>query len=162
MNKFEALQLLGLTGQVNNEAIKKAYRQKAKEFHPDRNPAGAEIMKMINVAYDMVKDEVEVNVFANESMHRYPEEIAAALNAIAHLGLTIEVCGLWVWVSGDTKPHKEILKNTGYFWSCKKLMWYFRPPQAKARKSSSQEWSIDQIRETYGSQKYAFNQALLQ
>lgn len=57
MNKYEALQLLGLTGTLSQADIKRAYKRKAQEFHPDRNPAGLELMKMINVAYDLVKNE---------------------------------------------------------------------------------------------------------
>lgn len=154
MNKFDALQILGLVGQVSNEDIKLAYKRKAKEFHPDRNPAGAEIMKMINVAYALVKDENNVNVFENQAMKNYPEALADAVNAILNLGLTIEVCGLWIWVSGDTQPHKETLKSAHYCWSVKKKMWYYRPAKAKSRKYRSpdkSEWDMNKIRETYGS-----------
>jgi hypothetical protein len=26
----------------------------------------------------------------------------------------IEICGLWVWVGGETKKHKDTLKAAGY------------------------------------------------
>ena len=39
-------------------------------------------------------------------------------------GIEIEVCGSWVWVSGDTKPHKERLKALGFCWHSKKHCWY--------------------------------------
>jgi hypothetical protein len=152
MNKFEALQILGLTGEVSNEDIKLAYKHKAKEYHPDRNPAGAEVMKMINVAYDVVKNESDLNVFENQTMADYPEALATALNAILALDLTIEICGLWIWVSGDTKLHKEALKEAGYRWAPKKKMWYYRPNQAKSRKyrcNNKSEWDMNKIRETY-------------
>lgn len=153
MTKFEALQILGLSGLVTNADIKLAYKRKAKAFHPDRNPAGTEIMKMINVAYSLVKDENDIDVFENPTMSSYPEVLATALNAVSGLGLTIEVCGLWIWVSGDTKTHKDILKATGYCWSPKKCMWYYRPAIAKSRKHFSKdksEWSMDKIRDTFG------------
>lgn len=153
MNKFEALQILGLSGQVDNDDIKSAYRRKANQFHPDRNPAGMEIMKMINVAYDLVKDQTSINVFEDKVMNDYPEEVLTALSAVSGLGMDIEICGLWVWVSGDTKPHKEVLKSSGYYWSPKKQMWYYRPANAKSRKYLSRdksEWSMDRIRTTYG------------
>jgi hypothetical protein len=152
MNKLQALQILGLTGTVSKSDIKIAYQRKAKEFHPDRNPAGLEIMKMINVAYELVKDEIEITVHADKEMESYPQSLAMALNAIIHLDLTIEICGLWIWVSGDTKAHKDQLKSAGYFWSAKKTMWYFRPTQAKSfnRYRGKREWSIDKIRASYG------------
>lgn len=137
MNKFEALQILGLSGNVSKQDIKTAYQLKAKEFHPDRNPQGAEIMKMINAAFDLVKDMDGVEVFENETMTDYPEALAKALNALNGLGLIIEVCGSWVWVSGDTKTHKETLKTAGYKWSKSKAMWYFRPESKRAFKYRS-------------------------
>lgn len=152
MNKFQALQILGLTGTVSKSDIKIAYQRKAKEFHPDRNPAGLEIMKMINVAYELVKDEIEITVYADKEMENYPQSLATALNAIIHLDLTIEICGLWIWVSGNTREHKEELKSAGYFWSANKKMWYYRPAQAKSSKRyhDKNEWSIDRIRQSYG------------
>lgn len=157
MNKIQALQLLGLEGTVTKADIKLAYKRKAKQYHPDRNPAGTEIMQMINVAYDLIKDLEAVTVDLNAAMNDYPEAIAKAINSITHTGLQIEVCGLWVWVSGDTKSHKEALKKSGYFWSPKKKMWYFRPDDAKSYRrfsSSKDEWGIEKIRAKYGSQTY--------
>lgn len=153
MNKFDALQILGLAGTISNADIKAAYKRKAKEFHPDRNPAGVEIMKMINVAYDLIKNEDNINVFENKVMNDYPSTLAVALNAVLGLGLMVEVCGLWIWVSGDTKSHKDILKAAAYLWSPKKSMWYFRPLKARSKKrfaANKSEWSMDQIRQTFG------------
>ncbi|MCW5589680.1 MAG: DnaJ domain-containing protein [Legionellales bacterium] len=151
MNKFQALQLLGLTGSISNEDIKRAYRSKAKEFHPDRNSAGAEIMKMINIAYELVKNEENVTVYDNQIMSEYPEILADALRAILNLGLNIEICGCWVWVDGNTKPHKDILKNAGFKWAVKKAKWYFRPAEKRSRRYGA-TWSMNEIRTAYGSQ----------
>lgn len=159
MNKFQALQILGLTGTVSNEDIKLAYRRKAKEFHPDRNPAGIEIMKMINVAYELVKDELSINVFDNPVMFDYPEILADALNAIINLGLNIEICGCWVWVSGNTKIHRDILKKAGFKWASKKQQWYFRPAEKISHRHAA--WSMDKIRNTYGSQVFKQEQKKL-
>lgn len=150
MNKFDALKLLGLTGHVTKADIKHAYQLKCKAFHPDRNPAGAEIMKMINVAYGLIKDENEIEVYADAVMNSYPEVLAAALAPVMGLGLAVEICGLWVWVSGDAKPHKEALKAAGFFWAPKKCRWYYRPANAKSRNQGN-AWTMEQIRETYGS-----------
>lgn len=36
------------------------------------------------------------------------------LNAIIGLGLEIEICDAWIWVSGNTEAHKETLKAAHY------------------------------------------------
>ena len=59
-------------------------------------------------------------------------EILGAISSVGGLGLTVEVCGEWVWVSGDTKPHKETLKSAGFKWSPKKVNWYFKPSSCKS------------------------------
>jgi len=36
----------------------------------------------------------------------------------------VSIVGAWVWVSGDTKPHKNILSKMGLRYSGPKKMWY--------------------------------------
>lgn len=51
-------QVLGVSTDATQEQIKKAYRQKAKEYHPDvnKNANAQEKMKEVNVAYDILSD----------------------------------------------------------------------------------------------------------
>lgn len=152
MTIYEAAQILNLQGHINADDIKKAYRLKAKEFHPDRNPAGLEMMKIINAAFNILKEVDTLEVFENAEVNNYPEELSQALNAIIGLhGLVVEVCGLWVWVSGDTKAHKDILKANHFKWAKNKGMWFYRPNKARSFKNRSNgEWGMDKIRETFG------------
>lgn len=150
MRHAEALKVLGLQGSTDFAGIKLAYRQACSKYHPDRNPAGLEMMKLINAAYQalsdyeagMVKDDV-----ASEEVN-LSDELNAALNAVIGLGLTIEICGSWIWVSGDTKPHREVLKASGYRWAPKKLMWSFCGGE---RTTSRGKFSMDDIRSKHGS-----------
>ena len=50
MKLSDAAQVLGLSSEVAPEDVKRAYRKAAMTYHPDRNPAGAEMMKIINAA----------------------------------------------------------------------------------------------------------------
>ena len=153
MNIKDALSILGLSAAADQEAIKTAYRKACIKYHPDRNPAGLEMMKAINVAYQFLH-EIEYNG-AERPIHEevnsdFGDELNAAINAVIGLvGINIEVCGAWVWLSGNTRQHKDAIKAAGYWWACKKSAWYFRPPDYKS--SNKGDWDMEKIRETYGS-----------
>ena len=149
MKISDACQILGLTGEITPELTKTAYRKACSLYHPDRNPAGLEMMKAVNQAYETLKDYT-----GSESTNiEYGNDLFDALTAIINLNIEIEVCGAWVWVSGDTRPHKDILKEAGYKWASKKLMWYYRPEDYKSYNRQSKD--INDIRLKYGSEKVA-------
>lgn len=155
MKITDAAKLLNLSGDVTSKDIKKAYRAAALKYHPDKNPAGAEMMKIINAAFDVLKDysgTIPANDEQTTDAQNYGEAVNTALNAIIDLaGLTIEICGIWVWVAGDTFTHKAALKEAGFKYASKKKSWYFRPIEWSS--SSRGSFSMDEIRDTYGSTK---------
>ena len=73
------------------------------------------------------------------------------IEKIIHLpGIDIELCGHWIWVSGDTRPVKETLKAAGLQFASKKIKWYYRPEEFRITRGGNK--TMEQIREKYGSQ----------
>lgn len=135
--------------------IQQYYRKACSKYHPDRNPAGLETMKLVNAAYEALQCPIVSNMWDKSidgddevNTDNLGDEMNTALNAVIGLGLTIEICGSWIWVSGDTKLHKEILKASGYHWAPKKIMWHWRPVDYKSY--SRGKYTMDDIRTAHG------------
>ncbi|BDM66250.1 hypothetical protein NFHSH190041_37020 (plasmid) [Shewanella sp. NFH-SH190041] len=154
MKIIDALNILGLSGTVTKAEIKKAYKAASLKYHPDRNPAGKQMMQAINEAWTTLKelDQATAETEQTAGSYNWGEQLNSALNAVISLdGVDIEICGNWIWLSGDTRPHKEAIKCAGFKWAKNKKMWYFRPDDYQRKGRGN--WSIDKIRKNHGSSK---------
>lgn len=88
------------------------------------------------------------------------EDLEKVISEILKMqGVEIEVCGNWLWLSGNTKEYKEELKKLGCFWASQKKKWYYRPIKYKSLNRRS--WDMDSIRKKYGSSVVKDNKKML-
>ena len=141
--------------------LKKTYQKLCFKHHPDRG-GNTETMQIINAEYDFLLknliDQEEESEYSEEKFWQSKEQqteveqvIHAKIQEIigANLdGIKIEIIGVWIWLSGDTKAHKEKLKELGFSWNPNHKKWSFagKKSQGWSRKS------INHIRKKYGSQ----------
>lgn len=153
MKLQEALNILKIDWQCNTlEEVKAQYKKLIFEFHPDRNPAGLEISKIINAAFAFLeKQNFPLGNTENNYTSFYCDDLSAALNKIINLNLTIEVCGHWIWVSGNTYAHRETLKTAGFSWAKTKKQWSYHPSIYAPSPWKRRAWDMDKIRATFGS-----------
>ena len=149
MNKY-------FDGCKDEQEIKTRYRDLAKEHHPDLG-GDAEIMKEINNAYEAAlkgayrksgMDEQKVN-----ERWSMDEEIAAMAMKVLRLkkDLQVELCGVWLWITGNTYAAKVELKYFGCRFSGPKKAWYWRREEDAEKKWHKKGISLEEIRSKYGS-----------
>lgn len=144
------------------EDVKQIYKKLARDLHPDCNPGRdttaefQEMSRQYEEAYNRLKD-----IHQNASGETYQKETkqtateyADLINQLLHIpGLMIELCGSWLWITGNTRAAKDDLKSLGFRFSSKKQAWYFH--SEPYRKHGKSEKSMDDIRNMYGSERYA-------
>lgn len=145
----------------NLQELRQQYYKLALQHHPDRG-GSTEAMQDINNEYEDLFKRLErgekfyqdhhTDDWFDEKWHNEDVWIRERIDElVAKPGIDIEICGTWIWVTGDTKPVKEILKEKDFKFSGKKVAWYWHSPGY--RKFGKGEWSLDKIRNVYGSQK---------
>ena len=139
------------------EELKKLYKKFALNFHPDRGGTN-EQMSAINAEYEKLFEQLK-EIHTNAEGEKYTKStnetasqfIEIIEKLIHYEGVVIEIIGSFIWVSQNTKPYKEQLKEIGFKWSSNKSSWYLAPEGYKRR--SRQYYSLDDIRSMYGSQE---------
>lgn len=148
------------------EELRKQYRDLLKIHHPD-NGGNVSQMQEINAEYDklfkILKDKHDSNTTGNNNSdsnakadynnmkYDFTEDVKLRemLNKIIGFnGITIEVCGNWIWAFDSYAYHKE-LKELGFRYAKNKRAWYWH--SETFRKRSHKSLSMDDIRSYYGS-----------
>jgi len=161
MNYFKDCQSL--------EDAKKHYWKLCKQYHPDVG-GDTETMQEINRQFrefqpnktNFGKDFTGTFDFSGSQ-----EFISIVQNLVSIADfVTVEIIGDWIWVSGNTYPYKDQIKNAvseveSYKakFSKKKAAWYISPIDYK--KKSRKQYNLDEIRSMFGSEQVEGKQANL-
>lgn len=140
------------------EELKKEYRRFAKMFHPDLG-GDTEEFKIMQNEYEVMWERLK-NIHTNLNGETYTKESTETAEEFIHIievltpleNILVEICGSWIWVSGNTKEHKDILKQLNFKYAYKKQAWYYHTEPY--RKKSKKELTLDEIRDMFGSQSY--------
>ena len=119
------------------EEIKKEYHRLAMLHHPDLGGDTAtmqELNAQYTAALKMVDGQTSQGTDGKSHTYRYDEateqEIIDKIDELLRAGVaktcSIDLIGLWVWITGDTKPIKDTLKELGCRWHSKRLCWYWQ------------------------------------
>lgn len=139
------------------EALKHEYRRLCMIHHPDRGGDTA-TMAAINDEYDEAFRRIQSGrtttqqAAESHEAEEAPEAFRAVISRLVTLaGINIEICGSWVWVTGNTYPNREALKAAGLRYSKGKAAWYWKPEGSRSK--ARRQYSLDEIRDLHGSER---------
>ena len=145
------------------EDVKALYKDLVKKYHPDI--AGAEFtakMQEINAefekAFELLKNRHagadNTTYTAKTETAETAAEFMNIINKLIHCdGLVIELVGRWIWLTGNTYAHREIIKSLAFRWSKSKKAWYWRKDE-DAGKNRRHNMTLDEINDKYGCQVF--------
>lgn len=145
--------------------LRKEYRRLVVKYHPD-NGGQEEIIKEINAEYDIMFKRLK-DIFEHKDTYKNAtdkqkqqydwQKDTQIRNIILQLsrfkGITVEIIGVWIWVSNCFEYRKE-LKELGFHFASQKQMWYIHFDDY--HKFSSRPASMSYIRAKYGSVEVKF------
>ncbi len=128
--------------------VKKQYKKLAFKHHPDVG-GSVEAMQAVNSEYEQAIEYLKTLTGKKYSVDFDYMDIIEKLIKLNLQKVEIEICGWFVYVSGNTKPYKDVLKKAGLSWHSKRVLWYWKPSWYV--KKDSRIWNMNEIRETFGS-----------
>ncbi len=140
------------------EELKKQYKHLAINYHPDKGGSTAD-MQEINAEYDRLFERLKnTHQTADGKTYTARTETTETANDFKEIidklirfnGIHIEICGSWIWVTGCTIDFRDELKKMHFRWSKSKVAWYYHSEEY--RKSTKRTYTLDEIRDLYGSE----------
>ncbi len=137
------------------QELKKQYRDLVMQYHPDLNKEDTtKIMQEINAEYNNLFSKVK-NLFTNKDGKIYEKENTESVNNFKNIinklvtfkDCKIEIIGNWIWVSGETKNYKEILKSLKFNWINNKKAWAYH--QEKYFKKTKKVYTLEDLRNSF-------------
>ena len=143
------------------EEIKAHYRRLAIKYHPDKG-GDLRIMQEVNHQYHQALKACDGQTRtegAKEYRYKYEADVeqavidkVAALVGLGHEDLTIALIGTWIWVTGNTRTHKEQLKGLGLKYHAEREAWFFN---VKPWKGGRSRGGLSGLAMKYGYREFA-------
>lgn len=139
---------------------KSLYHALCRKYHPD---LGGDVatMQEINSEFERVFERLpkdsnntkstsdnEQTATGNEQTAQTAQKFMKIIQELVKCeGLTIEIVGSWIWLSGDVYKYLRKVKQMGFMYSTKHKKYYLNDGECSKRRS---KYSFEQICDKYG------------
>lgn len=154
-------------GVKTQKEAKSLYHKLCRQYHPDISGRDTTAeMQEINAEFERVfealpKDSkskaTENNTTerqeqnGNETTRQTAQRFMKIIQRLVKCeGLTIEIVGSWIWLSGDTYKYMRCIKQMGFMYSAKHKKYYLSDGDSTRRGS---RYTFEQICDRYGVEK---------
>lgn len=150
-------------GVKTQKEAKSLYHKLCRQYHPDISGYDTtSIMQEINAEFERVfealpsdskagagenkKDNAKTgNTTTKQTAQKFMKIIQRLVKCE---GLTIEIVGSWIWLSGDTFKYMRCIKQMGFKYSTKHKKYYLSDDSAASHRRS--KYTFNQICDKYG------------
>ena len=156
LSKQNACNLVGIRTPLHRSQLAPACRQALEHYCPTPGQVKELMTQLLVQAYRVLEPITQDLEPAQDPS--YGERLSQALYCVTELGLSFELCGVWLWVFDRSGAFQDLLQGLGFQWASKKGCWFLQPKSSNKdlKPSASYEaWDLERIRSTYGSQKVA-------
>ena len=143
------------------EGMRAAYRRLVMEFHPDKHHANeaekwTELFKALQNEYDEVLQGISGEAYETERTSYAKEKtIQEKLEELMRIpGIVIDLCGCWLWITGDTFNAKDTLKALGFKWSKSKKSWCWGLTMTDRKKQRAKYSKLEDVYNAFGRESF--------
>ena len=147
------------TGQESIEELRKSFYKLCLRMHPDKGGDHLAFVGMKN-EYDYLCGLRGASEFGNAAREKRAPRYSAAsekqlremIEKLIHLeNITIEICGCWLWITGNTFAIHTTLSALGLKFSGSKKAWYYAASM-QSGKIRGRYSDMNKIRNRFGSE----------
>lgn len=134
------------------DQLKKEYLKLAKKYHPDAGGTTVQFQDLQNEYEKLLKKLVNgsnLNEEQKKNEFELDEAIRKVMDSLVNIqNINIELIGQWLWISGDTRPVKEVFKSLKMFPVKKNdtFYWVYKGAESSGRG----KMDMEQIKAKYG------------
>ena len=141
------------------ESLRAEYRKNCLKLHPDKGGIAETFAEMQGEYERLIKlcvatEAGRANKENRKAHYTYEteKELMEAMEYFCNIqGVDVELCGCWLWITGNTFPVHEKIKEYGAKYSKNKSAWYWAATMSKGKCRGRYSWN--KIRAKYGSIK---------